>query len=172
MKSEKIRTITLTGIFTALILVFTALVKVPSFTGYVHLGDAFIFLAASILPAPYAVFAGAAGAVVADLLAGYATWAPASFVIKTLTVLCFTWKRPTILTKRNLTALVPAAVLCIGGYYLYEAILYGNFASPVYGMVGNLCQVVFSGALYVLVGFALDKARVKEHLLAGRKISK
>ena len=42
--SSTAKTLTLTGIFTALIFVFTAFVHIPSFTGYVHIGDSFLFL--------------------------------------------------------------------------------------------------------------------------------
>lgn len=164
MKRESLRQLTLTGIFTALIFVFTAFIHIPSYTGYVHIGDGFLFLAASILPLPYAMFAGAAGAVLSDCLTGFALWAPASFVIKTVTVLFFTWKKSRILGKRNLFALIAAAALCIGGYYLYEVLLYGNFLSPAYGAIGNFIQAVFSSAVYILAGLALDRMKVKEKL--------
>ncbi|MBR3244384.1 MAG: TIGR04002 family protein, partial [Parasporobacterium sp.] len=160
MNREKIRTLTLTGVFTALILVLTAFVHIPSYTGYVHVGDAFIFLAAALLPAPYAVFAGAAGAVLSDVLTGYAMWAPASFVIKTLIVLFFSRKEKKLITKRNMLALIPSVLLTVGGYYLYEGIISGNFAAPVYGILGNVIQAVFSAALFVVIGIALDKLRI------------
>lgn len=166
MKNPLLRRLTLTGIFTALIFVFTAFIHVPSYTGYVHIGDAFLYLAASILPVPYAMFAGAAGAVLSDCLTGFAIWAPGSAIIKTLTVLFFTWKKSTFLGKRNLIALIPAAALCIGGYYIYEVVLFGNFVTPAYGMLGNLVQAVFSSVVYLLVGGALDKMKVKQSLQA------
>ncbi len=168
MQNLKVRNLTLTGILTALILVFTAFVHVPSFNGYVHIGDGFLFLAATLLPMPYAMFAGAAGAVLSDVLTGYAIWAPASFVIKALTVLFFTSKAKKILTKRNLLALIPATALCIAGYYFYEVILYGNFLSASYGIIGNVTQAAFSSALFAMAGFALDKASVKERMLMAK----
>ena len=158
--------ITLTGVFTALIFVFTAFVHVPSYTGYVHIGDSFIYLAASILPLPYALFAGAAGAVLSDVLTGFAVWAPASLIIKSATVLFFTWKKPTFLTKRNYLALIPAAALCIGGYDIYEVMLYGTFVTPAYGMLGNLVQAVFSSVVYLIAGVTLDKMKVKQWKLS------
>ena len=164
MKRESLRHLTLTGIFTALIFVFTAFIHIPSYTGYVHIGDGFLYLAASILPLPYAMFAGAAGAVLSDCLTGFAIWAPGSFVIKTVSVLFFTWKKTRILGKRNLLALIPAAALCVGGYYLYEVLLYGNFLTPAYGAIGNVVQAAFSSAVYILVGLALDRMKAKEKL--------
>ena len=164
MKGFDLRMLTLTGVFTALIFVFTAFVHVPSFTGYVHVGDGFLFLAASILPLPYALFSGVTGAVLSDCLTGFVVWAPASLIIKATTVFFFTWKKATVLTKRNMMALIPAGILCIGGYYLYEVILSGNFVSPAYGAIGNLLQAAFSSIVYLLAGTAIDKAKLKARL--------
>ena len=162
MNDSKLKTLTLTGIFTALIFVFTAYIHIPSFNGYVHIGDGLLYLAASLLPTPYAMFAGAVGAVLSDCLTGYAIWAPASFVIKVVTVLFFTGKGARIIERRNLAALLPAAALCIGGYYLYEGLIFGNFISPLYGLFGNLMQAVFSSILFVAAGLAFDKAGIKK----------
>ena len=164
--SSTAKTLTLTGIFTALIFVFTAFVHIPSFTGYVHIGDSFLFLAASVLPHSCALYAGAAGAALADCLTGFAAWAPGSLIIKGVTVFFFTREESTFLCRRNLLALIPAAVLCIVGYYLYEAFLFGNFAAPVYGMIGNLGQAAVSSGVYLLVGKLLDRSKVKSKLIS------
>ena len=82
----------LAGIFTAVVFVFTAYLHIPSHTGYTHVGDGFIYLAASLLPLPYAVFVGAGGALLADCLTGFAIWAPGSVIIKTVAVLFFSGK--------------------------------------------------------------------------------
>ena len=161
MNDSKLKTLTLTGIFTALIFVFTAYIHIPSFNGYVHIGDGILYLAASLLPTPYAMFAGAVGAVLSDCLTGYAIWAPASFVIKVVTVFFFTGKGTRIIEKRNLLALLPAAALCIGGYYLYEGLIFGNFISPLYGIFGNFMQAIFSSILFVAAGLAFDKTEMK-----------
>ena len=60
--------------------------------GYIHFGDAVIYLAAALLPKPYAMAAGAAGGVIADLLTA-PLWAPATLLIKPLLVLPFFKRR-------------------------------------------------------------------------------
>ena len=110
------------------------------------------------------MFAGSVGAVLADCLTGYAIWAPASFVIKLLTVLFFTAKGNRIIGKHNLLALLPAALLCLGGYYVYEGLIFGNFISPLYGLFGNLMQAIFSSILFAAAGLAFDKAGIKSRL--------
>lgn len=169
MKNDKIKYMCLAGVFTAVVFVFTAYLHIPSHTGYTHVGDGFIYLAACMLPLPYAVAVGAVGALLADCLTGFAMWAPGSVIIKSAAVLFFTAKRKKIISGRNLLALIPAAVLCIGGYYLYESILTGNFAAPLAGIPGYITQSLLSSILFVCLGAALDKFKVKEYIRNGGK---
>lgn len=162
MKNKTTRRICITALMAAVIYVFTAYIHVPSHTGYTHVGDAFLYLAASLLPAPFAAAAGTIGAGLADLLSGYGMWAPGTVIIKALTAFCFTSKKESIVNKRNLLGIVPALILCVGGYYLYEAIITGNFTAPVLGIPGYLTQVALSAIVYVLLGHALDRAGLKK----------
>jgi uncharacterized repeat protein (TIGR04002 family) len=146
----------------ALIYVFTAYVHVPSFKGYTHVGDGFLYLAACLLPTPYAAAAGAIGAGLADVLSGYAIWAPGTVIIKAVTALFFTSKSAKIVTVRNLLALVPALVICAGGYYLYEALVIDDFVVALAGVPGYFIQVTLSSVVYVLLGKAFDRAALKE----------
>ena len=155
------------GIFTAIVFVFTAYLHIPSHTGYTHVGDGFIYLAACMLPLPYAMFVGAGGALLADCLTGYAIWAPGSIIIKTVAVLFFSRKSARIISIRNLLALIPAWAVCIGGYYLYEALITGNFVAPLSGIPGYITQSVLSSILFVVAGLAMDKLNAKNTLVGG-----
>jgi uncharacterized repeat protein (TIGR04002 family) len=166
MKSLRIQRLCQAAVFAAIIYVFTAYLHVPSFNGYTHVGDGFIYLAASVLPTGYAAAAGAIGAGLADILSGYSIWAPATLIIKALTACFFTCSAPTFLCKRNYLALIPSALLCIFGYYLYESLITGNFIAPLAGVTGYITQVVLSSALYLLLGKALDKAGMKHRLVS------
>ena len=68
---EKQRYLVLSAMFAAIIaLTITYLFHIPTgVTGYIHLGDAFIYLAGSFLPAPYACAAAALGGGLADIMA-------------------------------------------------------------------------------------------------------
>ena len=154
----------LAGVLAALVFVFTAYLHIPSVNGYVHIGDGFIYFAACLLPLPYGVFVGAGGAVLADCLTGYAVWAPGSAIIKALLVLCFCRKSNKILCRRNWIALLPAAVICVGGYYLYGSIITGNFAAPLADVPGNVMQSVCSSVLFAVLAVAADKLNLKRYL--------
>ena len=167
MKDQKIRLMCIAGIFTAIVFVFTAYLHIPSHTGYTHVGDGFIYLAACMLPLPYAMFVGAGGALLADCLTGYAIWAPGSIIIKTVAVLFFSRKSARIISIRNLLALIPAWAVCIGGYYLYEALITGNFVAPLSGIPGYITQSVLSSILLVVAGLAMDKLNAKNTLVGG-----
>ncbi len=150
------------GLFAALITITTAYIAhIPIGNGYLHFGDTFIFLAAALLPAPYACFAAAAGAGLADLLTA-PIWAIATIVIKAAIAFIFTNRKHKIICKRNLLAGIAALFLTVGGYYVAEALIYGNWAAPMVGVVGNIIQVVGSMISFVILGMIFDKMRIKE----------
>lgn len=165
MKNSKVKLICITGVFTALVYVVTAYLHIPTNNGYIHFGDGFIYLAACLLPWPYAIIVGAGGALLADVLTGFAIWAPGSIVIKALTALLFSAKREKILTFRNLIALLPATVVCAGGYYLYESLIYSNFVSSLSGIPASLTQSLASAIVFVVVALAFDKMKFKQKFI-------
>ncbi len=160
MNNNKIKHMCLSGVFTCIVFVFTAYLHIPSHTGYTHIGDGFIYLAACLLPLPYSAFVGAVGALLADCLTGFAIWAPASVIIKTVTVLFFSCHGEKIIRPRNLIALIPSAILCSGGYYLYDTLITGSFIAPLTGIPGYITQSVLSSILFILAGYTLDKINI------------
>jgi uncharacterized membrane protein len=115
-----------------------------------------------------AVSAGASaaiGASLSDALSGYWIWVPATFIIKAVTVLAFTSKKSRILCKRNFTALVPALVLCVGGYGLYSGlVIYGSLPAGFVDAPANLFQTAASAAVYIALSATLDKSGIKKRI--------
>jgi uncharacterized membrane protein len=70
------------AVMTAVTTVFTLLVRIPipATGGYWHFGDSAIFFAAFALGPFSAGIAGGLGAALADVLGGYAAWAPLSLL--------------------------------------------------------------------------------------------
>ena len=157
------RLIVITALFTAITAVCTAFLSFRVLTneGYIHFGDAIIMLSAAFLPTPYAVFVGAVGGGLADLLAGAPLWAPFTLVIKALVALCYSNKGEKLLTIRNAVGFFPMTVVTIGGYYLAESLIYGNWKTPVFAIYGNVIQSVGSVVIFCVFAFALDKANFK-----------
>ena len=81
-ENEKLRYLARAGMFAAMTALLTATLHIPVGNGYIHCGDAVIFLAAALLPMPYAVGASAIGGMMADVLSGYPSYALPTFLIK------------------------------------------------------------------------------------------
>jgi uncharacterized repeat protein (TIGR04002 family) len=168
MKNKHLRNIVISAVFAAIILVATG--YLPRFPilggagGYVHVGDTFIYLAASILPLPYAMLAGAVGGSLADALSGYMLWAPATFIIKALMALPFSSKGAKFITARNAAASIGAGLICTAGYYIYEAIFISSFTVALASAPFNLIQGLISTVLYLIAGFAFDRLNLKSRL--------
>ena len=168
MKNDKLKYLCISGVFIALVFVVTAYLHIPTNNGYIHVGDGLIYLVACLLPWPYAIAVGAGGACLADCLTGFAIWAPGSVIIKSLTVFLFTSKKENVINVRNSLALFPATVLCAGGYYLYEALIYSNFVSPLAGIPASITQSLASSVVFVVLGIAIDKMKVKSKINGGK----
>ena len=163
--SVNTRLITLSAVFAAMTYALTAFLHIPTAKGYIHIGDAVIFIAASLLPKPYAMASAAIGASLSDALSGYWIWVPATFVIKALTALAFTSKKPKMLCARNFTALVPALVLCVGGYGLYSGlVIYGSLPAGFIDAPANIFQTVASAAVYIALSATMDKSGIKKKM--------
>ena len=170
-EQNKIHLLTLTGIMAALITLFTAyIVHIPVGTngGYVHLGDALIYLAAAILPMPYAMAAGAIGGGLADLLTA-PMWTGATVIIKMLIVLPFTSKNTKILCRRNLIAPILSFFISAIGYYIADIVLFDAKAALIASIFGSFVQSGGSAAFFYFMAVAFDRANLKS-MLAVRKI--
>ena len=142
MQKDKVHLLTITALFAAAITVMTAyMLHIPIPTGgYIHLGDALIYLAACLLPLPYAAGAAAIGAGLADLLTA-PMWVLPTLVIKAIIALFFTRNSDKLLCRRNLAAVV------IAGRAVFPRRLrsgrlrhgrdYGRFCPPVLGHSGS-----------------------------------
>ncbi|MDY2738495.1 MAG: TIGR04002 family protein [Acidaminococcus sp.] len=163
MRETRLRLLTLTGIFAALICLFTAYIchiPVGPNGGYLHFGDTFIYVAASLLPQPYALLAGAIGGGLADLLTA-PMWAPATIIIKMLITLPFTSKAPTLLCRRNKIAPFLSWIISTIGYYLAEGLIFGSKTALLTSIIGSALQSGGSLIFYGLIVSVLDKSGVK-----------
>ena len=167
------KNVVLAGLMAAMICLATTLLHINVGTsGYIHLGDAIIYLAAVLLPTPYAVAAASVGGVLADVFSGAAVWALPTAIIKAVMVLCFTAKKDRIVCRRNLLAPLMAGLVCVGGYYAAETVILvlGGSAWPaaaigaVAGISFNTVQVVGCGSAYIAAAVALDRLDIKKRL--------
>ena len=154
------------AMFAAIITLTTAyLFHIPIGTagGYIHIGDAFISLAACFLPLPYAMAAAAVGAGMADLLSGAAIWMVPSLLIKAALVPAFP-REGKLFCRRSILAVLLGCIITPGGYYLAEGILTGSWVVPLASIPMNLFQGAANGLLFLIMASALDRSGVPGRL--------
>ena len=89
---------------------------------------------------------------------------PGTVVIKAAAVFFFTSRRDKLLCPRNFLALLPSFAVCIGGYYVYEALILSNWIAPLAGLIPSLMQCLFSALVFVLLAAASDRLNLKKRL--------
>ncbi len=142
----------LAALFTALTTLATALPVIPVGHGYIHLGDGVIF-ASAILLGPWAAVVGGLGSALADLMAGYVVYAPATLIIKAgmgLIAAKLLAQGDKTGVLRRLTAFAAAELWMLAGYFAYECVIFAPPAA-IAALLPNLIQA--GGG--VVVGFAL-----------------
>ncbi|MEG2253087.1 MAG: ECF transporter S component [Clostridia bacterium] len=144
----------LSGMMAALVFVATYFFRLPvSITqGYIHLGDGFILLGASLL-GWMAVPAAAIGSMLADLLAGYTLYCLPTLLIKgavaAVGVLAVRSEKPYWVT---LLLLIVAELVMVAGYFMAEWLVLGyGLAAASAAVIPNLVQ----GLSGVVVGAVL-----------------
>lgn len=163
--SSRTRNLVSTALFSGIICVTIAYflhIPVGGNGGYVHVGDAFIYLAAVLLPTPYAACAAAIGAGMADVLTGAANWAIATVIIKPILVLFFTSKTKKIINTRNVCAAIVAGIVGTVLYMIAEGIMYGSFVSAFVLSIIGFIQPIGSFIVFIVIGLVFDKLKIKE----------
>jgi len=166
---EKLLKICLTAMFAALICVSTIMIQIPSpLGGYINLGDAFIIVSAVVLGPLGSFGAGAVGSALADLITGYAVYAPATFLIKgTMGIIAaliyhsLSVKEGTLKKAATVLCAIPAELIMIVGYYFYAAIALGTgFIPALQTVAGNSVQGLAGIVGGALITLALKKTGV------------
>ena len=125
-------------------------IPLPSGYGYVNLGDAGVYLCALLLPGGLGALAAGVGAALADLILGWAVYAPVTLLVKGLTAFL-----AGLAFRRAKKAAIPLSLLCCLtvplGYFLYETILLTAPVAAV-NVLPNALQAAIGAALGTLVG--------------------
>lgn len=165
-QSEKTKLMVITALFAAMIFVATR-ISIP--TGInnriIHFGDAVIYIAACILPMPYAMISGAIGAGLSDFTTpGCMIWVIPTLIIKPLLAPFFAAQTGKFINKRNILAVILAGITGLVGYAIAEGIITGNFIVPIIGLPEASIQPIGSSIIFVAIGFAFDRMKLKAYL--------
>jgi uncharacterized membrane protein len=160
MNSKKTKKIVFCALMTSLTTAATMVIHIPSaFHGYIHLGDGMVLLSSLLLGPLLGAAAGGIGSMLADLLSGYAFYAPATLIIKALAAFLAGSLYQKFIKKNQgasfkllpfLSAGIVCSIVVTGGYFLFELIVYGPSAAIVnipLNAVQNIFSLVVAGSL-------------------------
>lgn len=175
MNTSRTFKIVMTALMMCLIMVAILFVRVPiPFTqGYVHLGDAMVFLSVLILGCKYGAIASALGGMLGDLIGGFAAWAPWTFGIKGIMALIAGLlisgfiSRGEVNKKRLLMAetsgMIAAGIFMVVAYYFAEGIMYGSWVTPLLGIPWNIGQFAVGLVIAILISEALSRTPARSY---------
>lgn len=172
MTDSKIRKLVLAALFAALTYVMTMVVQVPSpMQGYVNLGDCAVLLSAWLLGPLYGGAAAGIGSMLADLLSGYAHYAPGTFAIKLAMAVAAAQIFRALQSRDSHNLLlsqavsgVVAEVIMVVGYFGYASLWLGKGLAAAASIPGNIVQGVFglvaAAAVYAVLNKSHTLARI------------
>ena len=167
MKKSFVRYLPYCGVIAAATFIFTTInftVPIVNTKGcLVHLGAAMAVAVVFMLPPVYGALSVALGMSMYDIIGGWTMWAPFTFVIRFLQVYVLA-KLMGHATHKTLFAVIGfilAMIIDVGGYYMAEVIIYGNWIAPLVSVPGNLVQIGLASAIVLPV-----VQRLKKHAVA------
>ena len=175
-RSEKTNKLVLTALMMCLVMVATLSIRIPSpFTqGYVHLGDTMIFLSVLLLGKKGGAFASGVGSGLADVLGGYAMYAPWTLIVKGIMgfimgafIEAAAKKGKNHAKLGNMPLIEIAGMVLAGlemvlGYAIVDGVMAGNLLSGFLGAPFNVSQFVGGLVLATILAMALYKTPAKK----------
>ena len=167
--SMRIGLLTRGALLVAVIFVMTSSLKLPTHTGYIHLGDAAVCLTAIIFPQPMALIIAALGASLADLAAGYPMWILPTALIKAAMTIAFTAKSEKLICRRNIFAFFMAILINAAGYYVAGSIIYDSWAVSLPEIPTNLLQGAAGAVICAVLCAFLDAKPKIKNIFRGKR---
>ena len=161
----KTKKIVIAALIAALACIATMIIIIPSpLKGYINLGDCVVLTAGWMLSPAYAFLAAGLGSAFADIFSGYATYAPATFVIKGLMALIafygfkLLYKKLGNMPSRIISGVLAEMVMVLG-YFVFEGFLYG-FAPSMVNIPPNTIQGIAGLIIGIMIIKALEKSKI------------
>lgn len=154
-KTFTTKDLVLCGILMALTTVMTMVVQIPvvGSSGYVNMGDSVVLFTALYLGKKHGAIVGGLGSALADLISGYAVYAPITLITKGLEgFICGLIAEKVSGTAGNILGTIVGGIIMVSGYFIGEIFMFGMKASMA--AVGpNAMQATF-GIVSALIIFA------------------
>jgi len=167
--------IILTAMFAAMVCVSTICIQIASpVGGYVNLGDALVLMSAFLLGPVYGTAAAGIGSALADLLTGYAYYAPGTLIIKagialiaSLLLKAFDRSGKMIpRTLRMVIAGIPGEIFMVAGYLLYAWVCLSYGPGAVTSIPGNCAQGIAGILIAAILTPLVERPKEIQEMLA------
>ena len=169
----------MTSLMICLVLLGTVLfrIPIPMTQGYVHLGDAMVYLAVLVLGRRHGSAAASLGSALADVLGGFAFWAPWTLAVK----FAMAYVTGSIIERssgdrqgntqasarmtmfRDISAMTAGGIVMCAGYLIAERIMYGSWAVAAISLPWNIGQfavgIAVAEVIYPLLNKGLSGGR-------------
>ena len=156
------RQIALYGLFIALVYIATRWINIPGPTagGLFHLGNVMAFTIAIVFGKKAGAISAAVGMALFDLSTGFAVWAPSTFIIRFAMgyIIGYLACDDNIKINKNIKiaiSIIIATIIMIGGYYITEVIILGNWIAPLQSVWSNFIQCVVGAVGAVPISLVL-----------------
>jgi len=161
----------LIGLFAALTIVLTIIIQipVPATSGYINIGDAAVMLSGLLFGPAIGGIAGGLGSALADIITGYAFYAPWTLIIKGFEgfLAGFISRRDRFTYFDIIACFLVAGPWMIAGYFMIETLLFSSAAAMV-ELPLNTIQFSVGGVIALPVSIAARKIALPLNEFKGR----
>lgn len=170
---SKTKDLILTSLAIGLVYVATAIIgiEIPTLNkgGLIHFGTGMLYIMAIILGPKKGAISGALGMGMFDFFSPYIIWTPTTVITRAVMGLivgyiAYSRGREGKSTVKNIIAMVLGGLVMIIGYYIGEALTFGNWITPVQSISGNLAQIVVGLPVALFIVEAMKKAKVLDQI--------
>ncbi|MTI49650.1 MAG: ECF transporter S component [Firmicutes bacterium] len=163
-QSQNTKDIVVSGLLIALVFISTYFIQfhLPlslNSGGLVHLGNTMLFSIAIVFGKKKGAVAGAFGMGLFDIIAGWALWAPCTFIVRgvqgyLIGLIANGNDRKGNSVVWNIVAISISSAWMIAGYFIYNIALYQNWAAALSSIPGDVLQTVIG----IILGLPLVSA--------------
>ena len=165
-KQKAVIQLSLMAIMSALVTVGTLIVQIPNgMGGYFNVGDVMIFVAALTFNPFVGGVAGGLGSALADIMLGFAAFAPFTLVIKGFEGLIASLIKNKKSIYRDIFAVIVAGVEMVVGYFIVEwLVLQWGLVPALAEVPANIGQIAIGGIIGIPIAYLLRR-RLPENIM-------
>ncbi len=161
---KKTLSLSIVGIFSALICILTMVISVPipATQGFINIGDAGVMITGLMFGPIIGGIAGGVGSALADIFLTYTIYAPATLIIKGLEgflvgIIADPKNLKSRINFRDIFAVIIGGIVMTYGYFLYEIFIFGAPGALYEFFLNAIIQFGLGGIIAIVFIIAARK---------------